>query len=389
MPGRVWPDAPAWRRVVGHDREAEAPPDRTAPVSRRRDAALALSVLLPVLAVGTTFGAPADPLAAAVGVGGALLGEAALSWRRALVRRVWERRAVQAGAATLALGGGAVGTLTVGTRALTALAAGLTAYLGLLAVVTVHERRRLTPSSARTLLRRRAALLAVAAAVGTTGVGGALAATRWTGATRWTLAALGVLVAEFVVLGRNLDANRTVGGTLRGRLGAANAATLARGVLIAWLAGFAVVPWDGALAPVPAALYGTAVALDTVDGVLARRVGQVTTLGARLDDAVDGLGLFAGLAVAAAAGALAAPLVLLGAVKYAYLAAVWRRRRRGGSLRLLPTRGSRRLLAVLQMLAVVVALAPPVTAGVAGVVVVAAGGVYCLGFVRDWRLRVR
>jgi len=360
-------------------------------VSRRLDAALALSVLLPVLAAGTTFGAPADPLAVAVGVGGALLGEAALSWRRALVRRVWERRAVQAGAATLALGGGAVGTLAVGTRALTALAAGLTAYLGLLAVVTVHERRRRRSGvpSTRTLLRRRAALLAAAAAVTTAGAGVAVASALGAVAAPWTLVALGVLGAEFVVLGRNLDGNRTVGGALRGRLGAANAVTLARGVLVAWLAGFAVVPWTGALAPAPVALYGTAVVLDAVDGAVARRLGRVTTLGARLDGAVDGLGLFAGLAVAAAGGVLALPFVLLGVVKYAYLAAAWRRRRRGGSLRPLPARGSRRLLAVLQMVAVVVALAPPVTAGAAGLVVAGAGSAYCLGFVRDWRLRVR
>ncbi len=360
-------------------------------MSRRRDAALTLSVLLPVLAAGTTFGAPADPLAAAVGAGGALLGEAALWWRRALVRRVWERRAVQAGAATLALGGGAVGTLALGTRALTALAAGLVAYLGLLAVVTVNERRRESPAvpAPRALLRRRAALLAVAAAVGTVAVGVALAAALGADATWWTLVALGVLGAEFVVLGRNLDGNRPVGGALRGRLGAANAATLARGVLMAWLAGFVVVPWEGAIAPVPVALYATGVVLDAVDGALARRAGLVTALGARLDGAVDGLGLFAGLAVAVAGGVLSPPFLALGLVKYSYLAAAWRRLRRSEPLRALPARGSRRLLAVLQMLAVVVALAPPVTAAAAELVVAGAGSAYLLGFVRDWRLRVR
>jgi CDP-diacylglycerol--glycerol-3-phosphate 3-phosphatidyltransferase len=361
-------------------------------VSRRRDAALTLAVLVPVVSAAATLGAPIDPLTVGIGAGGALLFEAALCRRRAAVRRAWRRRDVQVGATTLALGGGAVGTLTVGTRALTALAAGLVAYLGLLAVVTVRDRESLAGVVTPPRLRRQTTAAVGVSLVATGVAAGALAtAAGSAAAVRWALVAAAALCVQFVVLGRNLGANRaSTAASPRSGLGAANLATLARGTLVAWLAGFVVVPWAGTgLAWTPVALYGANAALDAVDGPVARRVGRVTVLGARLDGDVDGLGVLAGVSVAVAGGVLPAPLLVVGLVKYGYVAAAALRRRRGGSLPSLPDRGSRRLLAVCQMLVIIVVLAPPVTATVATLLAAGVGGAYLLGFVRDWRLRVR
>lgn len=109
-------------------------------MSRRRDAALALAVLGPVVSAGVVLDAPLDPSAAAVGAAGALLLELALLRRRALVRRVWERPTVQAGCVAGALVGTAVLARVVGPRALTALAGGLCAYLAVLGALAVRDR---------------------------------------------------------------------------------------------------------------------------------------------------------------------------------------------------------------------------------------------------------
>lgn len=214
-------------------------------------------------------------------------------------------------------------------------------------------------------------------------------ATDTRAATRWALVTGPVLVAQFALLVANLDENREAEKTaLRPRLGVANLASLARGTLVAWLAGLAVVPSaPGPLAWAPAALYGGSVALDYLDGSLARRVGHVSALGARLDAEFDGLAILVGLGVAVATDVLPDVLLLVGLVKYAYVAAEWAVRRRSGRLRALPYRHSRRLLAAAQMVVVAVVLvpfvAPPGSALLAGGV----GAAYALGFLRDWRLR--
>lgn len=109
-------------------------------MSRRRDAALALAVLGPVVWAGVALDAPLDPVAAAVGAAGALLLELALLRRRALVRRGWERPGVQAGSAAGALVGAAVLTHVAGPRVLTVLAGGLGAYLALLGTLAARDR---------------------------------------------------------------------------------------------------------------------------------------------------------------------------------------------------------------------------------------------------------
>lgn len=247
-------------------------------------------------------------------------------------------------------------------------------------------------AAVRVRLRRRAVLAASGAFAATALAGLALSsALGRTTAARWGAVAVPVLCAFLAVLAANLDENRAAGAaTPRPRLGSANLVTLARGALLAWLAGFAAVSWRGGpLAAAPVALYVGNVALDAVDGSLARRVGHVSALGARLDAEFDGAGVLVGLGVAVTAGLLPAVFLLVGLVKYVYLAVEWVAARRGRSLAALPARASRRPLAALQMLVVVAVLSTLVVPPAAAL---AAGGVglaYALGFARDLWLRLR
>ena len=356
-------------------------------MSRRHDAALATLVLAPVLAASVAAGATPDPTAAGVGVAGAVVTEAALTRRRAVVRRVWARPTVRGGAVLGAFGGAALATTLVGPRALVALVAGLAAYLALLGAVTARERLR---ARATPTLRRRAAgaVCGAVAATGAAGVGVAAAAGT-AAAVRWGAVAVVVLGAYAWFLGTNLGANRAgADAPLRPRVGVPNLVTLGRGTLVAWLAGFVAVPWAGGpFAVAPAALYGASVALDWVDGTLARRLDQVSTLGARMDAEFDGAGILVAVVVAVAGGVVAAPLLVVGLVNYAYAGAEWLARRRGRQLAPLPERRSRRLLAALQMCVLAVVLVPAVAPPGATLATAAVGGAYVAGFVRDWRLR--
>jgi CDP-diacylglycerol--glycerol-3-phosphate 3-phosphatidyltransferase len=249
-----------------------------------------------------------------------------------------------------------------------------------------------TSVAVRTRLRRRACLAAVVSLSATAVARAALATVLGPeAATRWSVVAGAAVCVKLAFLAVNLDRNRPAGAAaLRPRLGSANIVTLARGTLLAWLTGFAVVGWrSGPLAVAPVALYAGNVALDGVDGVLARRVGHVSALGARLDAEFDGLGVFVGVGVAVAADLLPTVLLLVGLVKYIYLVAAWLARRHGRPLGTLPPRASRRPLAALQMLAVTAVLSALLVPAAATLVVIAAGLAYGAGFARDWRLRHR
>jgi hypothetical protein len=110
-------------------------------MSRRRDAALALVVLVPLLAVRLVLGGPPSPWAVAAGVVGSLVVEGVLSLDAARVRRVWRSRRVRAAAVVAAFVGVALGVSVAGTWALTAAVAGLCTYLLVLLVVELRSRR--------------------------------------------------------------------------------------------------------------------------------------------------------------------------------------------------------------------------------------------------------
>lgn len=172
------------------------------------------------------------------------------------------------------------------------------------------------------------------------------------------------------------------------RLSAATRITLARGLLVSVTAGFAVLRPAGAVVWIPALLYATAALADRLDGAVARRLGQVTVLGAHLDGAMDALGLLAAPLVAVAWGRLPPWYLLLGATYYLYQGAIMLRRRLG--LPLFPERVVRRpltrIFAGLQMILVSAALAPllpfAITAPAATLLMVPT----LAFFARDWLL---
>jgi CDP-diacylglycerol---glycerol-3-phosphate 3-phosphatidyltransferase len=116
----------------------------------------------------------------------------------------------------------------------------------------------------------------------------------------------------------------------RAPVGLATAVTLLRGWLIGAVAGFIPdPPHHGVTAWAPAVLYTVAALCDFVDGYLARRRGEVTLVGARLDVVVDGLGLLVGSMAAVALGRLPVWYLALGLAYYLFHGGLWLRRYRG------------------------------------------------------------
>jgi CDP-diacylglycerol---glycerol-3-phosphate 3-phosphatidyltransferase len=113
-------------------------------------------------------------------------------------------------------------------------------------------------------------------------------------------------------------------------IGLATTLTLARGWMIAALAGFILVPpHHGVWAWLPAVLYTTAAISDLVDGYVARRLGQESAVGARLDVIMDALGLVVGPLAAIALHRLPVWYLLVSVAYYLFHVGLWWRRRRG------------------------------------------------------------
>jgi phosphatidylglycerophosphate synthase len=137
------------------------------------------------------------------------------------------------------------------------------------------------------------------------------------------------------------------------RLGPANGATLARAAIVALLG-----EGEGArLAGFAAAAAGLAVALDFVDGRLARASGMASAFGARFDLETDAALVLVLAALAWQLHKAGAWVLLAGIARYAFVAAgaaaPWLRRT-------LPPSARRKAVAAVQMIALAVALAPPV-----------------------------
>jgi CDP-diacylglycerol--glycerol-3-phosphate 3-phosphatidyltransferase len=193
---------------------------------------------------------------------------------------------------------------------------------------------------------------------------------RWLAVVRSPVTAGRWLVPTGVVLSytlwfcwRHRRTNRGPAGTTLGSLGVANAVTLARGGLYAGVAGFLVVGPSAAVAWLPAAGYAGGAALDAVDGALARRIGTETTLGEKLDMAVDTTGFLVAPLVAVVWGRLPVWYLSLSAARYCYRLGCLVHRRRGGTVRSLPRSRLRRPLAGIQMAFIAVALVPVVPTG--------------------------
>ena len=136
-------------------------------------------------------------------------------------------------------------------------------------------------------------------------------------------------------------------------MGPANAVTLGRATLVGAVTALVVTSFERPVAlPVLVTLVGVALALDGVDGQVARRTGSVTPLGARFDMEVDSfLALVLSVFVAGTVGWWT---LLIGAARYLFVAAAgvapW-------LLAALPPRFSRKVVAAVQGVVLVVATA--------------------------------
>jgi CDP-diacylglycerol--glycerol-3-phosphate 3-phosphatidyltransferase len=236
-------------------------------------------------------------------------------------------------------------------------------------------------------LRRRWTGIAVVF-VATVLAGAWLLRTAWSPlyAQRWLLIA-GVIVArELWLLWKGLASNhRADDARLLPTLGYGNGLTIARGLLLALLAGFIFSPWPvGWLAWAPAVLYTAAAVLDHLDGYVARITNHSTKLGEMLDMEYDVIGIFAAVLLAIFYGQLPVWYLGIGLAREIFLAGHWVLRKLGKPVYDLPPSSDRRLIAGLQMgfLSVVLwpVLSPPATT--LGAVLFALPMVVSFG--RDW-----
>lgn len=203
-------------------------------------------------------------------------------------------------------------------------------------------------------------------------------------ARRWLTLSIPVLAYELSLFWRFLPRNRA-DERLLSSFGPATLLTVVRGVLLAFLAGFLLLPQPTeALVWLPALLYGSAAIADYLDGSIARFTDRVTPLGARLDTEFDALGILIAPLLAVLYGELPVWYLSVSVARYLFVLARWRRRRYGLPVFDLPTRRSRRLLAGLQMAFLPIVLSPvagpPLTTAVAVFVAIP----FVAGFVRDW-----
>jgi phosphatidylglycerophosphate synthase len=171
------------------------------------------------------------------------------------------------------------------------------------------------------------------------------------------------------------------------RLGPADLVTLTRAVLVgAVTAIVADALFRSSHTPVAllVALAATALALDAVDGQVARRSGTVSALGARFDMEVDA---FLVLVLSVYVATLMGPWVLaIGVMRYAFVAASWMAPWMRSAL---PTRYSAKTVAAWQGIALVVAASQVLLLPLAIVVVSSALASLVWSFGRDvvwlWR----
>lgn len=215
-------------------------------------------------------------------------------------------------------------------------------------------------------------------------------------ATRWSLQSLLIIIVILIFLHRNLDLNRREeSGPLNPSLGAASWITLARGGLIALLAGFWLQPWPGRehagqwSAWLPGFIYIAAVLGDALDGWVARHTGNQTFLGEYLDTRVDALGILVASLVAVGYGQLPVFYVSAGLAWYLVQLAVWLRRKSGRACAEVQPRKSARFMAGFQMMFLGIVLLPlldpPITYIAAALVLVP----FLAGFLLDWQMVCR
>ena len=175
------------------------------------------------------------------------------------------------------------------------------------------------------------------------------------------------------------------------RFGACNAVTLFRAGLGATLLSPLLAPGlaDAALNGWSIALVATiALSLDGVDGFLARRSGLASAFGARFDMEVDAaLALLLSL-LALGSGKAGYEVLLLGVMRYAFVAAAWGLPWMAKGL---PDKFGRKVVCVIQIAALIALQTPVVSGTLALIITYGAIGALLWSFGRDvlwlWRHR--
>ncbi len=172
------------------------------------------------------------------------------------------------------------------------------------------------------------------------------------------------------------------------RFGRANTVTLLRAGGAAVFAGLVCAP-GLLLGPAAwAATFAAAalLALDALDGPLARRDGTASAFGARFDMEVDALTILVLSALLLALGKAGPWVLALGLMRYAFVAAGWFR---PALARDLPSSLRRRLVCGLQVGVLAVLLAPVVAPPVSQALAAGALAVLAWSFARDLRWLIR
>lgn len=179
---------------------------------------------------------------------------------------------------------------------------------------------------------------------------------------------------------------------MRASLGPANWITLARGGLIAILAGFMHQPWPGGsngpgwTGWIAGAVYMTAVAGDALDGFIARATATQTQLGELLDTRIDALGILVASLLAINYGQLPDYYISAGLAYYVLRFAIWVRRKTGRPCAAVRPRRGARAMAGIQMVFLGIVLLPlfsPQLTHIAAVVILIP---FLAGFLLDWQV---
>ncbi len=205
-------------------------------------------------------------------------------------------------------------------------------------------------------------------------------------AVKWTAPALVVSVyASFFARRRLVSNHPGSSATLFTTLGSGNRLTLVRGVLIAFLAGFVILPGPvSGLAWAPMILYTLSDVCDYFDGYLARRTHHSTLLGEELDIEFDALGLMLAVFVGIRLGALPVWYLIIGLSRYAFLFGNRIVRSRGRLIAPLPPSASRRPIAGLTMGFTSAALWPILPTAVTHIASYVFAVPISISFIRDW-----
>jgi CDP-diacylglycerol--glycerol-3-phosphate 3-phosphatidyltransferase len=189
-----------------------------------------------------------------------------------------------------------------------------------------------------------------------------------------------------VLLHHNLDWNRRSGESLLlPELGWGNFLTFGRGLLVAAMTGFILLPKpDGWLGWIPGMLYVLACFLDFFDGYLARISKHVTRLGEILDLYIDGFGVLVAALLSIGYGQTPGWYLAVAFAYPLFTAGLWLRRRLDLPIFELPARVSRRVFAGLQMGFLAIILLPVFSPPASHIAALLFGLPLLVGFILDW-----